>query len=95
MTLLPSSFDPSPLLGWAHIYTNQQGSNLLPALGVNGGLAAGTYTFWINETDQSDFYSYGLDFQVTAVPEPSAWAMLCLGLTAMCFAAGRRRRHQR
>jgi hypothetical protein len=44
LTMPPNSFDPSPLLGWNHIYTDQTGSDLLPALGITGRLGAGSYT---------------------------------------------------
>ncbi len=88
MTLPPTAYDPSPLLGWNHIYKNQQGNDLLPVLGL-GTLSAGSYTFWINETDTSAAWSYGFDFQVAAVPEPSTRAMMALGLLA--FAARWRR----
>ncbi len=68
MTLAPTSFDPSPLLGWAHIYRNQEGLDLLPALALGAGLGPGSYTFWINETDTSEAWRYGLDFRVVPVP---------------------------
>jgi len=85
MTLLPTSYDPSPLLGWNHIYTNQQGTDLLPALGINGGLGAGSYTFWINETDISAQFSYAMNFQVSAVPvpEPATWMLTAAGLATL------------
>jgi len=92
MTMPPTSTDPSVLLGWNHIFKNQQGTDLLPYLGITGGLAAGSYTFWINETDKTYAWSYGFDFQVTAVPEPETWAMLLAGIGLLACGTRRRQR---
>lgn len=92
VTMPPTSFDPSPLLGYNHIFTNQEGTNLLPSLGISGGLAAGSYTFWINETDTTQPWSYGFDFQVAAVPEPETYAMLLAGLGLLGAFVRKRRR---
>ena len=93
--MLFRSFDPSPLLAWAHIYTFHINNNLLPVLGLANPLSAGSYTFWINETDQSAQYSYAFDFQVSslpAVPEPSVPAMLGLGIALLLAVTALRRR---
>ena len=82
VTMPPTSFDPSPLLGWAHIYSNQQGTSLFAAMGLGETLPAGTYSFWLNETDTSQRWSYALDFEVSAVPEPAALPMWLAGLLA-------------
>lgn len=83
MTMPSTSHDPSPLLGWAHIYKTQIGSNVLPAMSIAGPLAAGDYTFWSNETDTSAAWSYAFDFQVSALAEPDSvplpsWALVLL-----------------
>jgi hypothetical protein len=90
MTVAPDSRDPSPLLGWNHIYNSQVGSDLLPSLGLSN-LSPGSYTFWINETDGSDFYPYMLDFEVTPIPESSTVALILGGIG---FAAAVCRRRQ-
>lgn len=84
MTMPSTSHDPSPLLGWAHVYSNQIGTDVLPAMTIVGPLAAGSYTFWSNETDTSAAWSYAYNFQVSALPEPASdvplptWALVAL-----------------
>jgi hypothetical protein len=51
------------------------------ATGFVPPLPSGKYTFWIQERDSSA--TYVLDFQVRVVPEPSAWALLGLGLLGL------------
>jgi hypothetical protein len=88
MTMPPTSTDPSPLLGWAHIYNNQLNTNLLPALGLNQGLAPGSYTFWMNETDGTNAYPYGLNFVVETDANPAAVAVPAISrFTAVMLAA--------
>jgi hypothetical protein len=89
MPLSPTSTDPSPLLGFAHIYSLQTGRDLLPSLGINNGLAAGSYTFWSNETDGSDFHSYGYNFYAQPIPEPSTYAAV-FGVIVLAIGALRR-----
>ncbi len=83
------------LLGTAAVTTDDIGMDLFPELnaGANFGgtgftapLAADTYTFWLREN--SGTFDYALDFQTSAVPEPSALTLSALGLLG-CF---RRRR---
>jgi hypothetical protein len=81
-TVPPSSTDPSALLGWAHIYRNQIGTDLLPALGLSAQ-PAGAYTLWINETDTSDRWHFGFDLQLSAVPEPPVLLLAALGAAAL------------
>jgi len=89
VTMPPTSFDPSPLLGYTHFRANQQGTDLLFAMGIENGLAAGTYTFWINETNTAfSNYSYAFDFQTTPVGSPTVpslpeWGILLLGMTLL------------
>jgi len=91
-TLPPTATDPTPLLGWSHIFKSQTGSNLLPALGFPGGLAAGSYTFWINETDKSEAWSYAFDFQTSAIPEPSVGVIVIVGLGLLAIGTSVRRK---
>ena len=54
---------------------------MLPGMSITGPLAAGSYTFWSNETDGSSPWSYRYDFQVSAVSVPvriPAWALVVL-----------------
>ena len=70
---------------------NLLGVNLLPimanpaadpgALGFTPPLAAGTYTFLIQQTGAAT--SYEFDFGVTAVPEPGSLCLIGLGGVAM------------
>lgn len=103
MTMPSNSVDPSPLLGWTHTYTNQVGTNLLAAMAISGPLAAGSYTFWSQETDTSAAWSYGYNFQVflvpisapAAVPLPSwALAAMVVGFMIAGILAAHALRHQ-
>jgi len=89
LTMPPTSRDPTPLLGYMHIYTSMQGVNLLGPFGLLGNtggvLNSGSYTFWINETDTSTSnWSYAFEFEVTPVSAPvpvlPAWGIFLLGL---------------
>ena len=88
----PYSFtDINKMLGYNHIYKFYQGTDVLPVLGVDNGLASGNYTFWINETDASEEHSYGFDFEVSPVPEPAIGALMVPSLVLIGFMASRRR----
>jgi len=65
------------------------GTDLLPTLlgGVNPTLASGNYTVWIQETGGP--VSYGFDFVLTPVPEPTSLALLATGVAGI-FAYRRR-----
>jgi len=85
----------SNLLGYA-LFGNKAGGvpvggDLLPVVANAAGaagfvppLAAGTYTFWIEERIPlpSDGATYALDFHVSPVPEPAAALLLLAGLGA-------------
>ena len=86
--------DPSLLLGWAHFGSADIGSDLLPpigdgpgAIGFDGPLPSGTYTFWLMELEGSPDATYSFDFVLTSVPAPA-----CVWLPAAALALGRRRR---
>lgn len=82
----PNSTGAGDLLGYYHF-----GSNAIPlgtdflddmalAFGAQGftrPLPAGSYTFWAQQTG-SQVSDYTFDFVVTAIPEPSALAMILL-----------------
>jgi len=93
-TVAPSTGSAAGLLGWTHF--SNVGQDLLPAMGTSGfgaegftpPLPAGTYTFWMQEIDAD--VQYRLDFDVTAVPEPSLWLMLACGLVAVTLFQRRR-----
>jgi hypothetical protein len=89
----PSFTSAAGLLGWTLVGAPMAGSDLLPGLGSSappdfpavggatgftGPLAAGQYTLWILDGDSPVAYDFRLD--VTAVPEPSNWAILLAGL---------------
>jgi hypothetical protein len=53
----PVGADPGNLLGWTHYGTDDEGTDILPAIGQGGGaqgftppLGAGNYSFWVQET---------------------------------------------
>lgn len=96
-----ANFDASTLLGYAHIGVGAQaitvnvGQDALDvmatapgAIGFTGDLAAGTYTFLIQETAGATF-GYSLDFQVTAVPENAEYPAIA-GLALAGFGLWRR-----
>ena len=67
------------------------GSGTFAALGVptfSGPLGAGTYTFWYQEGPTDTQYS--LDFQVTAVPEPTT--LTGVGMLALAMLRFRRKK---
>lgn len=90
VTVLTSATSAAGLLGWDHYDTGDIGNNILPDMGSAGlgatgftsPLRAGTYSFWVQEASVGTV-SYGFDFTVTAVPEPSSWPILLAGLTLM------------
>lgn len=62
------------------------GTNLVPQMavpdlgsaGFTPRLGAGTYSFWVQESAQST-YRYNFTFSVSAVPEPTGFALMGLG----------------
>jgi hypothetical protein len=68
---------------------NQQNLRVAPA--NSPPLAAGPYSFWIQNTSNVST-AYQFDFMVTEIPEPSTLVILGLGATALLVAVRRRRR---
>src|SRR5262249_51115188 len=68
LTVTPTGGGVENLLGFAHYGQDMIGTDLLPSLvfGIVGGLPAGTYSAWVQETGGP--VSYGFDFQVAPVP---------------------------
>ena len=90
------------LLGW-HLYGSADiGTDILPRIGFpvdrigfSGPLPAGTYTWWIQELAPSGPYTYQLDFQIAAVPEPAAAGMALAGGLVLAWSAFRQGRRDR
>ena len=87
----PTSPDPTTLLGYALIGNSEVGTDILQSIGTGPGsqgfagpLAAGSYTWWAQETGPStDDWELQFSFAAAAVPEPSAallWSVGFLGL---------------
>lgn len=56
VTVPPVGGSPEDLLGWTHYGTDDEGTDILPAMGTGAGakgfvppLPAGTYSFWVQE----------------------------------------------
>ena len=89
----PDTPDPSGLLGYALVFESDSGSDVFElmsngggAQGYDGPLGPDDYTFWAQETSPtSDDWS--VTFVVSAVPSPSAFALM--GVAGL---AARRRR---
>ena len=97
MTVSPTSGSANGLLGFAHVQPGL-GIDILPdmgktanfgAIGFTGPLAAGTYTFWIQDTSGNGSFSY--DFILSAVPEPESNLLMLLGIGVLSVVAKRRR----
>jgi len=87
----PDTVSPGDLLGWAHFGSQEVDTDLLALMGTNGvgfttPLAAGTYSFWAQQT--GTFTEYSLTFNVVEVPAPAAAG----AFAAAAFAASVRRR---
>ncbi|MEC5386749.1 FxDxF family PEP-CTERM protein [Uliginosibacterium sp. H3] len=68
------------LLGFTHYGNDLIGTDLLPTMAIKfaGALPSGVYSIWVQETGGPA--SYGLDLNISAVPEPAGCAMLLAGL---------------
>lgn len=88
----PGEVGPLDLMGFVHMGPQHIGQDLLPIMasmgyGFTPPLQAGVYSFWGQQID--DYTDWVGNFVVTAVPEPSSFAVLLLGGLA-CFARRRR-----
>jgi hypothetical protein len=93
-TELPTGTNVANLLGWTHFGAAQVGTSILDDIGLGFGaqgfappLPAGAYTFWTQETGASPA-TYGLDFQVSLVPEPGTALLVALGLAGLAARRG-------
>ena len=94
-TVDPSSAQPSNLYGYTHFGTGQGqlGTNILDNIATGPGaqgfappLGPGNYTFWVQQLGSAS--TYDLNFQLTVLPEPSAFVVLCVAFVC----AGQRQR---
>jgi hypothetical protein len=93
--IITSTTNPAVFLGWLHPGITHRGTNILDDLALGAGaqgftppLGPGTYALWMQETS-SDLVTYR--YNLVLVPEPSAGALLALGLGALAAGAARRR----
>lgn len=97
VTVNPTGNSPAGLLGYWHFGPNDIGGDILGVMGVAPGaqgfeapLPAASYAFWVQDSG-TGVASYRLEFNVSAVPEPSTWALLAAGLLVLLSPALRRR----
>lgn len=88
----PENVSPGDLMGWLHVGSENVGTDILTSMGTHGigftpPLPSGTYSFWMQQTD--DPTDYLMDFVV--VPAPGSFALLALAPTVL--ARSRRRAH--
>ncbi len=89
LTVTPSGMGAALLLAVGHYGNDQRGTDLLPAItvGAIGPFTSGSYSVWVQETGGPS--TYGFDFVITQVPEPSDWALMLLGLPLVLMARRR------
>lgn len=102
--VMPVSANPTPasaagLLGWKVYTLVDRNTDILDNMAVAGNqasgftppLAAGEYTFWLQELAGGSF-NYRFNLVLTPVPEPAPWSLLSGGLAMLAW---RRRRAAR
>ena len=75
VTVPPVGGSPEDLLGWTHYGTDDEGTDILPAIGQGTGakgfvppLGPGNYSFWVQETATCDC-QYRFTFHVTGTAD--------------------------
>lgn len=82
LTVTPGGQGVEKLLGLIHYEPDMVGQDLLPLMGVTPRpLPAGSYAVWVQEL--GGVVPYGLNFVLSAVPEPGAAALLLAGLAGL------------
>lgn len=89
VTVTPNGSGAAALLGFSHYSNDQINTDILPniVIGPLSTLPSGTYSVWVQETGGPA--TYGFNFILSAVPEPTALAMMFAGL--LVFVGTRRR----
>lgn len=92
---VPPPASAAGLLGWWHYQSADIGTDLLAKMSVSVAgssgfslpLGPGTYSLWIQDTSLPEppatAFRYGLDLQLTPVPEPSTAQLVLLSLTGL------------
>ncbi|MGH8047597.1 MAG: PEP-CTERM sorting domain-containing protein, partial [Chthoniobacterales bacterium] len=95
-TVTPAAAQPADMLGYTHYGPTGVQGEILDDIGTGSGaqgftppLAAGNYTFWIQETG-SQARNYTFTMTMTAVPEPSVLLLVTLGMGVVIFRRRRR-----
>jgi hypothetical protein len=90
VTLPPTTTTAAGLLGWIHYGPTASDVDILPTMGIpaNGSsgfvppLGPGNYAFWLQDSSPGTFL-YDFNIVLASVPEPSAAALMMMGLVAL------------